>query len=90
MGKVIDNEERRRFELDAPERTAFATYRRAGDIVTILHVETPPELRGKGEAARLMEGIVALAREQRFRIVAACPYAVAWFRSHPDAGDVLT
>jgi hypothetical protein len=36
-----------------------------------------------------MEGIAALARAQGFKIVPTCPYAVAWFRRHPEASDVL-
>jgi predicted GNAT family acetyltransferase len=86
---VVDNEARHRFELEEQSETAFATYRRAGDTVTIPHVEAPMALRGTGAAGRLMEGIAALARAQRFKIVPTCPYAVAWFRRHPEAKDVL-
>ena len=46
-------------------------------------------LRGKGTAGRLMDGIAALARVQNYKIVPTCPYAVAWFKRHPDAKDVL-
>lgn len=89
MGDIVDNETRRRFELEEGGYTAFASYRRAGDVVTIPHVEAPPELRGKGTASRLMEGIVRMARAKGFRIVPTCPYAVAWFRRHPEASDVM-
>ena len=89
MNSVIDNESAHRFELEEEGFTAFATYRRDGDQYRIPHVEAPPELRGKGTAGRLMEGIAALARVHGFRIVPTCPYAVAWFRRHPDAADVL-
>ena len=90
MSTVTDNEDARRFELEEDGYTTFATYRRADDIVTIPHVESPAEARGKGTAARLMEGIVGLARMNSFKIVPTCPYALAWFRRHPEAGDVLT
>lgn len=79
----------RSFELSEEGHTAFATYRRADNVVTIPHVEAAPALRGKGTAGRLMEGIAALARAQGFKIVPTCPYAIAWFRRHPDAKDVL-
>lgn len=86
---VVDNEAARRFELEEQGQTAFASYRRAGDVVTIPHVEAPMALRGQGTAGRLMEGIAALARAHGFRIAPTCPYAVAWFRRHPEAKDVL-
>jgi predicted GNAT family acetyltransferase len=89
MSIVHDNTAQSRFEIEENGLVAFATYRRAGDIVTIPHVEAPPELRGKGTAGRLMEGIALLARERGLKIVPRCPYAAAWFRRHPDASDVL-
>lgn len=87
---VTDNTERRRFELNENGQTAFANYQRNGLHVVIPHVEAPPALRGKGTAARLMEGIAALARTQGFKIGPTCPYAIAWFRRHPEAKDVLS
>jgi predicted GNAT family acetyltransferase len=89
MSDVVDNARLGRFELVEDGLTALATYRRVGARVTIPHVEAPVPLRGKGTAGRLMEGIVALARSEGFKIVPSCPYASAWFRRHPEAGDVL-
>lgn len=59
---VTDNAARQRFELVEDGFTAFANYRRSGSNLVIPHVEAPPPLRGKGTAARLMEGVAALAR----------------------------
>jgi hypothetical protein len=89
MNSVTDNQTGHRFELEEGGFTAFASYRRDGDTYRIPHVEAPPELRGKGTAGRLMEGIAALARERSFKITPTCPYAIAWFRRHPEAADVL-
>jgi len=89
MSIVRDNTVQSRFEIEENGLVAFATYRRAGDTVTIPHVEAPPALRGKGTAGRLMEGVTVLARERGLKILPRCPYAAAWFRRHPDARDVL-
>jgi uncharacterized protein len=89
MADVADNVALNRFELTENGLTAFASYRRDGDRVVIPHVEAPIPLRGKGTASRLMEGIVALARSDGFKIVPRCPYATVWFRRHPEAANVL-
>jgi predicted GNAT family acetyltransferase len=86
---VINNEGRSRFELEEDGELAFATYRRSGDVFTIPHVEAALPLRGKGTAGRLMDGIAAIARSHNYRIQPTCPYAVAWFRRHPEASDLL-
>jgi predicted GNAT family acetyltransferase len=86
---VTNNPARSRYELAEAEGTAFANYRREGDVLTIPYVESPPELRGKGAAGRLMEGVVAHARAENLKIVPICGYAVSWFRRHPEHNDLL-
>ena len=81
---VRDNAEAHRFELTENGFIAFATYRRQGETVAIPHVEAPPELRGKGTADRLMQGIVKLAEAGNFKIAPRCPYAAAWAKRHPE------
>lgn len=89
MSIVRDNAKQSRFEIEENGAIAFANYRRADNTVMIPHVEAAPELRGKGTAGRLMEGITVLARESGLKIVPRCSYAVAWFRRHPEDSDVL-
>jgi hypothetical protein len=86
---VIDNTAKNRFELTENGALAFATYRHEGNSYTIPHVEAAMELRGKGTAGRLMEGIAAIARAKGFKVRPTCPYAVAWFRRHPEQNDLL-
>jgi len=90
---VVDDSSHHRFELTENGHVAFADYNRTesaeGSVVVIPHVEAPEALRGTGAAGRLMEGIVAHAREEGFKIVPTCPYAAAWFQRHPAESDLV-
>ena len=86
---VVDNQAKNRFELEENGELAFATYRRSGDVFTIPHVEAAMALRGKGAAGRLMDGIATIARALHYRIKPTCPYAVQWFKRHPEQNDLL-
>ena len=86
---VTDNTAASRFELAEQGHTAFANYRMHEGVITIPYVESPVELRGKGTAGRLLEGVVAHARAHKRKIVPICGYAVSWFRRHPEYDDVL-
>jgi hypothetical protein len=85
---VIDNEERHRFEATENDLVVFANYHEHDGRYILTHVEADPALRGTGAAARLMQAIVDYARAHNLKLVPRCSYAVAWFRRHPESGDV--
>jgi predicted GNAT family acetyltransferase len=89
FGGVSDNQERRRFELIEQGLTAFADYRRNGDVLVIPHVEAPIPLRGTGAAGRLMAGLLDRIRAQGLKVLPTCPYAAAYIRRHPEYSDLL-
>ena len=57
--------------------------------VVIDHTFVDPLLRGHGAAASLMEEAYAEIKSQGRKTSATCPYAVAWFKKHPEKGDIL-
>ncbi len=89
MTDFRDNAAAHRYELDAPEGMSYADYRDIVGVRVILHVETPPPAQGRGYAQKLMDAIVAEARVSNRPLRASCSYAVAYFRRHPAASDVL-
>lgn len=89
MGEVVDNAERRRFELTEQGLTAFADYRREGQVVVIPHVEAPPALRGTGTAGRLMEGLLHRIRSEGLKVLPLCGYASAYIRRNKQHQDLL-
>jgi predicted GNAT family acetyltransferase len=84
-----DNAGAHRFELQAPEGLSFADYRDVAGVRAIMHVETPREAQGLGYATKLMNEVVAHARANGMKLRASCSFAAAYFKRHPEAGDVL-
>ncbi|QDO97419.1 N-acetyltransferase [Ferrovibrio terrae] len=89
MSDVTDNTARSQYEMPVEGQIVFARYRRTGDTVALLHVESPVALRGTGAAGRLMQGIVELARQKNEKLVPLCSYAAAWMKRHPETADLL-
>ena len=85
-----DNTENKRYELEIDGQIAFAKYAKDSQVVTIFHVETPPQLRGGGVAGKLMEQVVKEARAGGLKIKPECGYAALWMRRHPENNDILT
>lgn len=86
MSEVKDNREASRYELEIGGQIVFALYGRDGSTLYIRHVEAPVPLRGTGAAGRLMEGIMAIARDQHLTVVPLCSYAAAWIRRRQAPG----
>lgn len=53
------------------------------------HTLVPPEIGGRGVAARLVEALIADAREDHFTIIPECSYVAAAFKRHPEWADLL-
>jgi hypothetical protein len=82
---------RARYVLALPDGTeAELTYvEDRPDVVTILHTYTPPEHRGHGFAARLVERAVADFRASGKAVVPICWFARQQFRERPEWADLL-
>ncbi len=89
MANVTDNTAAGRFELIEQGQTAYADYRLTPGRMVIDYVFSPEALRGQGTAGRLMQGVVASARERNVKITPLCGYAAAWLKRHSDAADLL-
>lgn len=75
---------------DVPAELTWRTGGEASAKVRIAdHTFTPPQARGQGIAAKLVEAMVADARAQGFTIVPQCPYVAVLFRKHPEWEDLL-
>lgn len=63
---------------------AEVTFPSKEGISTINHTFVDPSLRGEGVAAKLVKLAADKILSEGNRIAATCPYAVAWFKRHPE------
>jgi predicted GNAT family acetyltransferase len=86
--EIQDNAAKHRFELDAEGHVAAAYYELAGDVITFVHTEVPPELGGKGIGSKLVRGALDQVRARKLRVVAKCPFVKAYIEKHPEYADL--
>ena len=68
---------------------AKLVYTGAGDVLTLVHTEVDPSMRGTGAGKTLVEEAVGWARAQGKRLTATCPYAKSVLDKTPEYHDVL-
>ncbi len=78
-----------RANVPGTEVLAELTWHARGETRVADHTFTPPQARGLGIAAKLVEALVADARKQGFTVVPQCSYVAAQFRRHPEWADLL-
>ncbi len=57
--------------------------------VNIDHVYVDESLRGQGIASDLMLLAYNYINENNLKIIAKCPYAIAWFKKHVQYQDIV-
>lgn len=76
-------------EVSGSEHTGHLDWvARGEDVRVATHTLVPPEIGGRGVAARLVEAMVADARDQGFRIDPRCSYVEAMFRRHREWAEL--
>ena len=83
--QVVDNAQQARFELEVDGQLAELVYERHGDRFVLVHTEVPEALEGRGLGGRLVSAALDEAEAKGLTIVARCPFAKQWLRTHPDA-----
>jgi predicted GNAT family acetyltransferase len=81
----FDNRSLSRFELVVDGHTAFLTYERTADSLTLVHTEVPKPLRGRHLGETLVDSALEFGRQAGLRISVVCPFARVYLRRHPPA-----
>jgi uncharacterized protein len=86
---VRHNAAENRFEAEVDGRLSVADYELRGTEMIMTHTFVPPELRGRGIAAKLVRSALEHARSERLKVVPACSYVDVYFRRHPEFRPLL-
>jgi len=87
--EVKHNIEASRFEIDLGDNAAFLNYHISGNVITLIHVFTPPEFRGKGIAAQVAKYALDYARNNNLKVIPQCPYVRDYVERHEEYQDLV-
>ncbi|MDB5724939.1 MAG: hypothetical protein JWQ16_1693 [Novosphingobium sp.] len=77
-----------RADVAGSEEVGRLTWFERDGVRIATHTLVPPEIGGRGVAAKLVEAMIADARELGFRIDPQCSYVDVAFRRHPEWADL--
>ena len=82
--EVINNADKKRFEVAVEGKVAFAEYMLAGKQFVLTHTEVPEALEGQGIGSLLAKAALGHAREHELKVLPICPFMAAYIRRHPE------
>jgi uncharacterized protein len=86
---VRHNAAENRFEAEVEGGLSVADYvLRDGEMI-MTHTHTPPELRGRGIAEKLVRAALEHARTEKLSVVPACSYVDIFIQRHPEFQSLL-
>lgn len=89
MTEVTDNTALGRYQMVVDGVTAFVTYTRHGDRLTLVHTEVPQALGGRGVGSSLATAVLEDARNCELGVVAECEFIAAFIKRHPEFADLV-
>ena len=57
--------------------------------VNLNHIFVVERLRGQSIASELMKKAYDYIKSKDLKIIAKCPYAIQWFKDHPEYQDIV-
>jgi hypothetical protein len=87
--EVVNNTEKRRFEVQAEGHTATSDYMISGPKIIFTHTEVPRALEGNGIAGMMAKAGLHFAKEKGLKVMPLCPFMAGYIKRHPEWKDIL-
>lgn len=81
---IIDNQERKQYELKVDSFTSRIEYIIAKDKIYLTHTEVPRELEGKGIGSSLVKLVLEDIDKRNLTLIPMCPFVAMYIKRHPE------
>lgn len=78
-----------RFSLKEDGQAVYVSYSLRDGVLDLRHTYTPPELRGRGLASKVVQAAFEYARENGLKVKPTCTYVQAYVGRHGEYESLL-
>ena len=86
---IVRDTDEDRIEITIGDHTAFLTYHLKTNVLSLIHTEVPPALRGKRLGDELARSVLNDARDQGFTVKPYCPFVAGFISRHPEYAGLV-
>lgn len=81
--ELFNNHTGNRFSMQVGSHLVFIDYKLVNDRISLLHTETPIDMRGKGAATAILEKTLAYIEQFDYKLIPVCHFVTAYLKTHP-------
>lgn len=86
--EVIHNKNKSRFVIRIDGEESFVEYSLYDKVMNLYHTYTPPRLRGKGLAEKVVRAAIEYAKENNLKVIPSCSYVALFLKRHPEYSEL--
>lgn len=87
---LVNNQEKKRFELEVEGKVAFIEYILNNEnIMFLTHTEVPVGLEGKGVGSVIVSKALDYIKDNGYTLAPLCPFVAAYLKRHPERKEIL-
>ncbi|MCS7052939.1 MAG: N-acetyltransferase [Ignavibacterium sp.] len=82
--EVIHNSKEKSFLIQIENDIAYVSYNLNNEVMDLYTTYTPPQLRGKGLAEKVVRAALEYAKSNNLKIIPSCSYVKVFLERHPE------
>lgn len=82
--EIKNDKEQNRFVIEMDGSEAFVKYNESESTLDLYSTFTPPELRGKGLAEKVVRAAFEYARANNLKVIPTCPYIPTFLKRNEE------
>ncbi|GMU94799.1 MULTISPECIES: GNAT family N-acetyltransferase [Ignavibacterium] len=86
--EVIHDKNNSRFVIRIDGEESFVEYSLYENVMELYHTYTPPQLRGKGLAEKVVRTALEYAKQNNLKVVPSCSYVAVFLQRHPEYSEL--
>ena len=87
--EIKQDTEKNRFVTYVESYEAVVEYTLKDNVIDLYRTFTPPELRGKGVAGKLVKYALEYAKENNLKVIPTCSYVRGYIERHENYKELL-
>ncbi|MCL6494319.1 MAG: N-acetyltransferase [Ignavibacterium sp.] len=78
-----------RFVLEVEGQKVYTAYSLDNNVMDIYTTYTPPNLRGRGLAEKVVRAALEFAKENKYKVIPSCSYVSVFIQRHNEYADLI-